>query len=72
MISELVTKLDKERVIEYLIRKKSPYDTQTIYGDLIDYLRDFHSDLTMEQRGEVIERLIGKYVIRNIYKVKLY
>lgn len=62
---------DESDLVERLLRKKQSWDTQTIYGDLCDWMRDYHNDLSLSEREEVIQRLIGQYVIRNIYKVKL-
>ena len=62
---------EESDLVECLLRKKQSWDTQTIYGDLCDWMRDYHNDLSLAEREEVIQRLIGQYVIRNIYKVKL-
>lgn len=74
-----MTKLEKifqeeknNKIVEYFISKKQSWDKQTIYGDLCDWMRDYHNDLSLAEREEIIQRLIGQYVIRNIYKVKLW
>ena len=72
-LEEIVNRLVEENIVEYYLRRpKKAWDTQTVYGDLCDYMRDFHNDLSLHEREIVIERLLGKYVIKNIYKVKLY
>lgn len=62
---------EESGLVERLLRKKRSWDTQTIYGDLCDWMRDYHNDLSLSEREEVIERLIGHYVIKHIYEVKL-
>ena len=72
---EKIFQEEKEsNLVGRLIRKKSfkrDYDTQTIYGDLHDWFRDYHCELSLEEREHVIQRLIGQYVIKHIYQVKL-
>ncbi len=71
-LEEIVNRLVEQNIVEcYLRRHKKACDTQTVYGDLCDYMRDCYSDLSLHEREVVIERLLGKYVIKNIYKVKL-
>lgn len=62
---------EENDLVERLLRKKRSWDTQTIYGDLCDWMRDYHNDLSLSEREEVIQRLIGHYVIKHIYEVKL-
>ena len=62
---------EESSLVERLLRKKRSWDTQTIYGDLCDWMRDYHNDLSLSEREEVIQRLIGHYVIKHIYEVKL-
>ena len=71
-IEKIVNELVDADIVGSRIRRKRVWDTQTIYGDLCDYMRDYHNDLSLHEREVVIERLLGKYVIKNIYKVKLY
>jgi hypothetical protein len=70
MIEKIVEELHKQDLVKKLLRKKSVWDCQTIYGDLNDYMRDMY-DLSPHDREIVVERLLGKYVIRNIYDVVL-
>ena len=62
--------MDIESVIKELESMDIVNYTQTIYGDLGDYLRDMYM-LSLHERQVVCERLIGKYVIKHIYEVKL-
>ena len=70
MIEKIVEELHKQDLVKKLLRKKSVWDSQTIYGDLHDYMRDMY-DLSLHDREIVVERLLGKYVIHNIYDVVL-
>ena len=70
MIEKIVEELHKQDLVKKLLRKKSVWDGQTIYGDLHDYMRDMY-DLSLHDREIVVERLLGKYVIHNIYDVVL-
>jgi len=70
MIDKIVEELHKQDLVKKLLRKKSVWDGQTIYGDLNDYMRDMY-DLSPHDREIVVERLLGKYVIHNIYDVVL-
>jgi hypothetical protein len=70
MIEKIVEELHKQDLVKKLLRKKSVWDGQTIYGDLNDYMRDMY-DLSLHDREIVVERLLGKYVIHNIYDVVL-
>ena len=72
-LEEIVNRLVEINIVEcYLRRPKKYWDTQTIYGDLCDYMRDYYNELSLYEREVVIERLLGKYVIKNIYEVTLY
>lgn len=72
-LEEIIKRLVEINIVEcYLRRPKKNWDTQTIYGDLCDYMSEFHNDLSLQEREIVIERLLGKYVIKNIYEVTLY
>lgn len=68
---DIVEKLHEEGIVERLLRNKRAWDTQTIYGDLNDYMRDMYGNLPLHEREVVIERLLGRYVIQNIYQVVL-
>ena len=70
MIEKIVKELHKQDLVKKLLRKKYVWDGQTIYGDLNDYMRDMY-DLSPHDREIVVERLLGKYVIHNIYDVVL-
>ena len=72
-LEEIVNRLVEQHIVDYYLhRHGGAWGTQAIYGDLCDYMREFHNDLSLHEREIVIERLLGKYVIKNIYKVKLY
>ena len=71
-IESVIKELEGMDIVDYFLHKriKKADDTQTIYGDLGDYLRDMYM-LSLHERQVVCERLIGKYVIKHIYEVKL-
>lgn len=70
-IESIIEELVKVDIVGKFLRKpKKCGDTQTIYGDLNDYMRDMYM-LNSHDRQVVIERLLGKYVIKHIYEVKL-
>jgi glutathionyl-hydroquinone reductase len=71
-IESVIKELVSVDIVSHFLHKcsKKVGDTQTIYGDLHDYLRDMYM-LPLHDREVVIERLIGKYVIKHIYEVKL-
>lgn len=71
-IESVIKELVSVDIVSHFLHKRSKKvgDTQTIYGDLHDYLRDMYM-LPLHDREVVIERLIGKYVIKHIYEVKL-
>lgn len=70
-IESIIEELVKVDIVgRFLHKPKKCGDTQTIYGDLSDYLRDMYM-LSPHDRQVVCERLLGKYVIKHIYEVKL-
>lgn len=69
-IENIIEELDKKDIVSRFLRNKQAWDTQTIYGDLNDYMKDMY-ELNPHDRHVVIERLLGKYVIKHIYEVKL-
>ena len=71
-IESIIEELVKVDIVGHFLHKhvKKVGDTQTIYGDLSDYLRDMYM-LSPHDRQVVCERLLGKYVIKHIYEVKL-
>ena len=50
--------LDKQRT-------ESPDERQTIYGDVVDWVRDMYSHLSMNERDELVKRLLADYVIHH-------
>jgi hypothetical protein len=73
MIEKIVKELHEKNLVERLIRKKAKWDTQTIYGDIHDYLKDVYmgEGLSLHDREVIAERLLGKYVIQHIYEINL-
>lgn len=71
-IESVIEELVKADIVDRFLHKhiKKAGDTQTIYGDLNDYLKDMYM-LSPHDSQVVIERLLGKYVIKHIYEVKL-
>ena len=70
-IESIIEELDKKDIVgRFLHSPKKAWDTQTIYGDLNEYMKDMY-ELDPHSREVVIERLLGKYVIRHIYEIKL-
>lgn len=71
-IESIIEELERVDIVDRFLHKhiKKAGDTQTIYGDLHDYLRDMYM-LSLHDREVVVERLLGKYVIKHIYEVKL-
>lgn len=39
-------------------------ERQFLYGDILDYLRDYHNDLNIAERDMVAKLVIGDYIIR--------
>ena len=62
-------KAQNPNLIERLTQKslcESPDERQTLYGDLMDWLRDMYSDcLDAWDRDELAKYLIGDYVIHH-------
>lgn len=70
-IESIIEELERVDIVgRFLHEVKKEWDTQTIYGDLNEYLKDMYL-LNVDDRQVVCERLIGKYVIKHIYEVKL-
>ena len=59
----------EQNLVENLLVKQREGHTQTIYGDLCDHFKDVHEELSLEERENVIQRLIGAYVIKNMIKL---
>lgn len=51
---------------------KCQKNNQTIYGELCDWFKDYHRELSLSEREEVIERLLGNYMKKNFYKIKFF
>lgn len=59
----------KQNLVENLLAK-NPEDTpQTLYKSLCDHFNDVHGELSLEERENVIQRLIGAYVIKNMIRL---
>lgn len=71
-IESIIEELERVDIVDRFLHKhiKKAGDTQTIYGDLNEYLKDMYL-LNVDDRQVVCERLLGKYVIKHIYEVKL-
>jgi hypothetical protein len=46
---------------------ESESERQTIYGDLMDWMRDYYTNIPLTDRDEVIKMLLGDYVIHHIF-----
>jgi len=73
IIEKIVKELHESNLVGRCVRNKLSWDTQTIYGDIHDYLKDMYMDegLSLHDREVIAERLIGKYVIQHIYEINL-
>lgn len=40
-------------------------ERQFLYGDILDYLRDYYNELNLEERDMVAKLIIGNYVVQN-------
>lgn len=40
-------------------------ERQFLYGDVLDYLRDYYSELNLEERDMTAKLIIGDYVVHN-------
>lgn len=49
-------------IVAHLI-PKAIKNEQTIYGELCDWTRDYHNDLTLQEREVLIEILLGQFAI---------
>jgi hypothetical protein len=47
--------------------RESESERQTIYGDLMDWLRDYYTIIPLYDRSTVANMLIGQYVIKHPY-----
>ena len=52
-------------------KRESDSERQTIYGDLMDWLRDMYS-LSLNDRNYVAKLLLGDYVIYHPYCLQKY
>lgn len=69
-IKEIYEKIQKENpnLVERFLKKSSrENETQTIYGDLSDWLRDYYTIIPLSDRDVVARLLIGDYVIHHPY-----
>ena len=48
-----------------LLIPKAIRNEQTIYGELCDWLRDYHNDLSLEDRDRLAQLLLGDMVIHH-------
>ena len=61
-------------LVEHLLdksKRESDSERQTIYGDLMDWLRDMYS-LSLNDRNHVAKLLLGDYVIHHQYCSQKY
>lgn len=57
-------------LVENLLKKSSletDAERQTIYGDLMDWLRDYYTIIPLKDRDMVAKMLLGDYVINHPY-----
>ncbi len=59
----------KQNLVETLLVNNPEGTPQTIYKSLCDHFNDVHGELSLEERENVIQRLIGAYVIKNMIKL---
>ena len=57
-------KAENRELVSYLI-PKAIENEQTIYGELCDWLRDYHNDLTLQEREVLCKMLLGDMVIHH-------
>ena len=65
---EIITKYPN--LVEKLLDKsslESESERQTIYGDLMDWLRDYYTIIPLADREQVARLLLGNYVISHPY-----
>ena len=46
---------------------ESDSERQTIYGDLMDWMRDYYTLIPLADREQVVRLLLGDYVIHHPY-----
>ena len=46
---------------------ESDSERQTIYGDLMDWMRDYYTLIPLADREQVVKLLLGDYVIHHPY-----
>lgn len=57
-------KAENKELVSDLI-PKAIKDGETIYGELSDWLRDYHNDLTLQEREVLCKMLLGDMVIHH-------
>ena len=69
---KIFNEVKESKVIERLLDKSSREDDhQTVYGDLLDYMRDMYFDvLSPGECNDIIVRLLGDYVIHHLYRLQ--
>ena len=55
-----------EKMLEKSSRE-SEVERQTIYGDLMDWMRDYYTIIPLSDRSAVVTMLLGEYVITHPY-----
>ena len=71
-ISEIYQEISTKHpnLVENLLSKsslESDSERQTIYGDLMDWLRDYYTIIPLADRSQVAKILLGEYVISHPY-----
>ena len=68
-IKKIYEKIQKEnpKLVERLLDKCIREDSCTIYGELADWLHDYYTMLSLNDRDAVARLLIGDYVIHHPY-----
>ena len=46
-------------------KQESIWERQTIYGDLMDWMRDFYTLVPLSDREQAVRLLLGDYVIKH-------
>ena len=49
---------------------ESDSERQTIYGDLMDWMRDYYTIIPLADREQVVKLLLGDYIIQHPYSLQ--
>jgi hypothetical protein len=64
-IKRLHPKLVEKKLIQSSLESDS--ERQTIYGDLMDWMRDYYTIIPLSDREQVVKLLLGDYIIQHPY-----